>query len=70
MLYVYSVIIYLIFFVFLFCVNLYLFKNLVLYYGNDMLIEIFYISNVFYLLKLEIIESKSIYGLFYVNCYV
>lgn len=66
--YVCNVIIYLIYFVFLFCVNLYLFKNFVLYYVNDMLIE--NCKYLYYLLKLEIKKGKSIYGLFYVNCYV
>lgn len=69
MLYAYSVITHLISFALLFCANSYLLKNLALHYGNDTSIEIFYISNAFHLLKLEIIESKSTYGLFHVNRY-
>lgn len=59
----------LIYFALLFCVNSYLLKDLVLHYANDTSIEIFYISNAFHLLKLEIIENKSTYGLFHVNRY-
>lgn len=63
--YVCSVIIYLIYFVFLCFVLIYIYLK-ILYYVNDMLIE--NCKYLYYLLKLEIKEGKSIYGLFYVNC--